>query len=171
MPSAPNKTLTEIRSRLPLRFDPPAPPNQASIEPITSNVYDTVKLYPKSLGRRKAVAKGVELDSFEGMIRPGFLSRDERFALIALARDGSVTHRLAQRANALVLLDDGLSCEQVGRVLLLDDDKIRRWHGAFAEGGRKALMRFEASGSACVLSDAQQEKLVAWVRGLALLDA
>ena len=28
-PSAPNKTLTEIRSQLPLRFDPPAPPNQA----------------------------------------------------------------------------------------------------------------------------------------------
>ena len=100
------------------------------------------------------------------MIRPGFLSRDERFALIGLARDGSVTHRLARRANALVLLDDGLSCEQVGRVLLLDDDTIRRWHGAFAEGGRKALMRFEAGGSACVLSDAQQEKLVAWVRAV-----
>jgi hypothetical protein len=28
----------------------------------------------------------------------------------------------------------------VARVLLLDDDTIRRWHGAFAEGGRKALM-------------------------------
>ena len=100
------------------------------------------------------------------MIRPGFLSRDERSALIALARDGSVTHRLARRANALVLLDDGLSCEQVARVLLLDDDTIRRWHGAFAEGGRKALMRFEAGGSACILSDAQQEKLVAWVRAV-----
>ena len=98
------------------------------------------------------------------MIRPGFLSRDERSALIALARDGSVTHRLARRANALVLLDDGMSCEGVAQVLLLDDDTIRRWHGAFAEGGRKALMRFEAGGSACALSQAQQEKLVAWVR-------
>ena len=121
-------------------------------------------LYCDSLGTRKAVAKRVDLDSFEGMIRPGFLSRDERSALIALARDGSVTHRLARRANALVLLDDGQSCEQVAQVLLLDDDTIRRWHGAFAEGGRKALMRFEAGGSACILSDAQQEKLVAWVR-------
>ena len=104
-------------------------------------------LYPDSLGRRKALAKRVELDSFEGMIRAGFLLGDERSALIALARDGSVTHRLARRANALVLLDDGLSCEQVARVLLLDDDTIRRWHGAFAEGGRKALMRFEAGGA------------------------
>ena len=124
------------------------------------------KLYSDSLGTRKAVAKRVDLDSFEGMIRLGFLSRDERSALIALARDGSVTHRLARRANALVLLDDGLSCEQVAQVLLLDDDTIRRWHGAFAEGGRKALMRFEAGGSACILSDAQQEKLVAWVRAV-----
>ena len=104
------------------------------------------------------------------MIRPCFLLGDERSALIALARDGSVTHRLARRANALVLLDDGLSCEQVARVLLLDDDTIRRWHGAFAEGGRRALMRFEAGGSACVLSEAQQEKLVAWVRAAAALD-
>jgi transposase len=104
------------------------------------------------------------MDSVWGMIRPGFLSREERSALIGLARDGSVTHRLARRANALVLLDDGMSCEQVAKVLLLDDDTIRRWHGAFAEGGRKALMRFESGGSACNLSEAQQEKLVAWVR-------
>src|SRR6204780_3989926 len=106
---------------------------------------------------RKALAKRVELDSFEGMIRPGFLLGGERSALIALARDGSVTHRLARRANAL-------GCEQVARVLLLDDDTIRRWHGAFAEGGRKALMRFEAGGSACVLSEAQRGKLVGGVR-------
>jgi transposase len=99
-----------------------------------------------------------------GMIRPGFLSREERSALIGLARDGSVTHRLARRANALVLLDDGMTCEQVAKVLLLDDDTIRRWHGAFAEGGRKALMRFETGGSVCNLSEGQREKLVAWVR-------
>ena len=117
------------------------------------------------LGTRKAVAKRVDLDCSRRRLL-GFLSRDERSALIALARDGSVTHRLVRRANALVLLDDGLSCEQVAQVLLLDDDTIRRWHGAFAEGGRKALMRFEAGGSACILSDAQQEKLVAWVRAV-----
>jgi len=104
------------------------------------------------------------MDSVWGMIRPGFLSREERSALIGVARDGSVTHRLARRANALVLLDDGMSCEQVAKVLLLDDDTIRRWHGAFAEGGRKALMRFESGGSACNLSEPQQEKLSAWVR-------
>jgi len=47
---------------------------------------------------------------------------------------------------------------EVATVLLLDDDTIRRWHGAFAEGGRKAPMRFEAGGTAYALSEAQQEK-------------
>jgi hypothetical protein len=31
-PSAPNKTLTEIRSQLPLRFDPPAPPTDGELD-------------------------------------------------------------------------------------------------------------------------------------------
>ena len=43
----------------------------------------------------------------------------------SLARDGSAAHRLARRANALVLLDDGMSCEAVAKVLLLDDDTVR----------------------------------------------
>ena len=107
------------------------------------------------------------MDSVGGMIRAGFLSPGERSALIALARDGSVTNRLARRANALVLLDGGMSCEQVAQVLFLDDDTVRRWHGAFAEGGRKALMRFEAGGSACALNDEQQAKLIAWVKSTA----
>ena len=47
---------------------------------------------------------------------------------------------------------------EVATVLLLDDDTIRRWNGAFAEAGRKALMRIEAGGSAYALIEAQQEK-------------
>jgi hypothetical protein len=54
------------------------------------------------------------------MIRGGFLSSEERQDLTELARDGTVEHRLARRANALVLLDRGMSCEDVGRVLLID---------------------------------------------------
>ena len=37
------------------------------------------------------------------MIRCGYLSPEDRADLIALARDGSAAHRLARRANALVL--------------------------------------------------------------------
>ena len=51
------------------------------------------------------------------MIRPGFLAPASRRDLIELARDGSIAHRLARRANALVFLDDGMSCAAVAKVL------------------------------------------------------
>ena len=97
------------------------------------------------------------------MIRAGFLSSVDRADLIALARDGSAAHRLARRANALVLLDSGWSCEKVAGALLLDDDTIRRWHGLFIADGVEGLARFEAGGSACQMSGEQQERLKAWV--------
>ena len=69
------------------------------------------------------------------MIRPGFLDIKSRQNLIELARDGSAAHRLARRANALVLLDDGMSCEAIAKVLLLDDDAIRTWYRLYEEDG------------------------------------
>src|SRR5450759_5255386 len=97
------------------------------------------------------------------MIRAHFLSPEDRADLIALARDGSAAHRLARRANALVLLDDGWSCETAAAVLFLDDDTIRKWHGLFVEEGLEGLTRFEAGGSACQLNDEKQDRLKAWV--------
>jgi hypothetical protein len=47
--------------------------------------------------------------SLGGMIRRGFLSAEERKELVWLARDGSAEHRVGRRANAILLLDDGLS--------------------------------------------------------------
>src|ERR1035437_6593504 len=103
------------------------------------------------------------LDSSWGMICAGFLSPVDRADLTALARDGSAAHRLARRANALVLLDSGWSCEKVAGALLLDDDTIRRWHGLFIEDGLEGLTRFEAGGSACQMNGEQQENLKDWV--------
>ena len=53
-----------------------------------------------------------------GMIRGGFLSEEDRNKLIALAREGSVASRVTRRANALVLLDDGWSCQEVADAFL-----------------------------------------------------
>ena len=97
------------------------------------------------------------------MIRPGFLDRESRQDLIELARNGSAAHRLARRANALVLLDDGMSCEAIAKVLLLDDDTIRTWYHLYEEDGIEGLTNFGYEGSACQLSGEQQEKLKAWV--------
>jgi hypothetical protein len=69
------------------------------------------------------------------MIRPGFLDAESRKDLTELARDGSAAHRLARRANALVLLDDGMGYAAVAKVLLIDDDTVRTWHGSMQPCG------------------------------------
>lgn len=53
---------------------------------------------------RAALAKRLGLDCTGRMMRRGFLDRELRQDLIEPACDGSAAHRLAQRANALVML-------------------------------------------------------------------
>src|ERR1039457_664179 len=112
---------------------------------------------------KNPLAKRRDPDSTERMIRRGFLDRESRQDLIELARNGSAAHRLARRANALGLLDDGMSCEAIAKVLLLDDDTIRTWYRLYEEDGIEGLTNFGYEGSACQLSGEQQEKLKAWV--------
>ena len=97
------------------------------------------------------------------MICAGFLDPESRRDLIELTRDGSVEHRLARRANALVLLDDGMSCAAIAKVLFLDDDTIRTWHRLYQDEGIDGLAGFGHEGSACRLNDEQQGKLKAWI--------
>ena len=97
------------------------------------------------------------------MIRRGFLDAESHQDLTELARDGSAAHRLARRANALVLLDDGMSCEAIAKVLLLDDDTIRTWYRLYEEDGIEGLASFGYEGGACRLSEAHQDKLKAWI--------
>jgi transposase len=97
------------------------------------------------------------------MIRPGFLDSESRQDLIELARDGSAAHRRARRANALVLLGDGMSCETIARVLLIDDDMIRTWYRLYQEDGIEGLASFGYEGGACRLTVKQQDTLKAWI--------
>ena len=97
------------------------------------------------------------------MIHAGFLDAESRRDLIELTRDGSAAHRLARRANALVLLDEGMSCAFVAKVLFLDDDTIRTWYQLYQEDGIEGLASFSHAGGACRLTADQQEKLKAWV--------
>jgi transposase len=112
---------------------------------------------------KKSLANRPKRDSTARMIRPGFLDSESRRDLTELARDGSAAHRLARRANALVLLDDGMSCEAIAKVLLLDDDTIRTWYNLYEEDGIDGLAGFGYEGSACRLSEEQQDKLKTWV--------
>ena len=105
----------------------------------------------------------VERDSAGGMIRGGFLSAEDRRALTGLARDGLAEHRVARRANAIVLLDQGWSCERVAAALLLDDDTVRNWHRAFERVGVAELKSFGHEGSSSRLSGEQESALSDWV--------
>ena len=74
---------------------------------------------------------------------------------IELSRDGSAAHRLTRRANALVLLDDGMSSAASARVLLIDDDTIRSWYRLYQEDGIEGLASFSYDGGARRLTGAQ----------------
>ncbi len=87
----------------------------------------------------------------------------ERDELIELARDGSAAHRLARRANALVLLDQGMSCEAIAKVFLLDDDTVRTWFRLYRESGTGGLAGFGYEGSDGHLNARQREELKSWI--------
>src|SRR5450432_3199061 len=97
------------------------------------------------------------------VIRGGFLSTTDRQALIGIARDGLAEHRVARRANAIVLLDRDWSCERVAAALLLDDDTVRDWYRAYERGGVEGLKSFGHEGSSSRLTDEQEIALGDWV--------
>jgi transposase len=54
--------------------------------------------------------------------------------------------------TGLVLLDDGMSCEAIAGVLLIDDDTIRTWYRLYQEDGIEGLASFGYEGGACRLT-------------------
>jgi len=94
------------------------------------------------------------------MIRGGFLSKEVRAHLEALVRRPSERHGIARRANAILLLDDGMSCEAVAKVLYLDDDTVRGWHARFLADGVAALAAFGWKGGEGKLSRDAEAALV-----------
>ena len=86
-----------------------------------------------------------------------------RADLIALVRNGKAETRLTRRANALLLLDDEMSCEAIAKVLYLDDDTIRYWYKLYGGERPELAGRFRLQGRACELTAAQQDALKDWV--------
>lgn len=97
------------------------------------------------------------------MRKRGFLTPDDRQTLVELSRDGLAQNRLARRANALVLLDRGLSAREVASVLLIDDDTVRQWRMIFETEGVEGLAGFHFGGRQAFLTDEQQGELADWV--------
>ena len=99
------------------------------------------------------------------MIHANFLEPEQREELEQIVRRPSEDHGVARRANAILLLDDGWSCVQVGKALYLDDDTARNWHKHFQSGGLDELTIFDWKGGLSFLNAAQQADLCDWLEG------
>jgi transposase len=94
------------------------------------------------------------------VIRPSFLSAEQRASLERMVRRTSELHGAARRANAILLLDDGLSCEAISKVLYIDDDTVRGWYERWSSGGERALSTFDFKGSKRTLNPEQETALI-----------
>ena len=97
------------------------------------------------------------------MIRAKFLTTKQRKELEHIVRQPSQGHGVGRRANAILLLDDGLSCQQIGKVLYLDDDTVRTWYKHYGNGGWDELEMFDWKGGQPFLTMEQQALLCAWL--------
>jgi transposase len=103
------------------------------------------------------------MDSDGSVLKRGFLDHQERADFLRIVKDGREEHRVSRRANALLLLDDGMSYEQVAKVLYLDDSTVRAWRKSYEEAGVESTYAFDLKGSASLLSKLQTDELRVWV--------
>jgi transposase len=104
-------------------------------------------------------------DSDKIMIRPGFLSSSERHELEVCVRSQREDHGVARRANAILLLDDGKSCQAIAEFLYIDDDTIRGWYKTYRIGGWDALSTDGWKGGQSRMTSAQKAELCVWLDG------
>ena len=62
------------------------------------------------------------------------LSAPQRVSLERLLRQRKADNLTSRRANALLLLDDGLSGEQIAKVLYIDAETVRLWRKLYENG-------------------------------------
>ena len=96
-------------------------------------------------------------------IQPKFLTSTERAELMSCVRSHREDHGIARRANAILLLDAGKSCEVIAEFLYLDDDTVRSWYKAYREGGWDDLSTDAWKGGQSRMSSAQETELCAWL--------
>ena len=99
------------------------------------------------------------------MIRPNFLSSEDRLELEGCVRRHREEHGIARRANAILLLNKGKSCTQIAEFLYLDDDTIRGWYKSFRQDGWDALALDGWQGGHSRLSSDHEAMLSAWLEG------
>jgi transposase len=93
------------------------------------------------------------------MITRNYLTAEQRTTLKAIVRKPTMLHGVGQRANALLLLDRGMNCEDVGDVLFLHGGTVRGWYHDYQDTGLTRLMNFGWKGSESHLTEGQKAEL------------
>lgn len=88
------------------------------------------------------------------------LSSEEREILIE-AHQAEHNKRQADRIKTVILLNEGRSYEETAKILLLDDNTIRRYEKEYEEGGLDHLLEDNYKGGKSSLSATQEEELKA----------
>ncbi len=83
-----------------------------------------------------------------------------RSHLQGVVRRPSERHGVGRRANAILLLDDGWTCEEVARALYLDDDTVRGWHTRFTAAALKPWRLWLEGRPEPALTLAQEAELI-----------
>ena len=99
------------------------------------------------------------------MITSGFLSAQDRKELLGCIKRHTEEHGVARRANALLLLDDGLPFAQVAKVLYLHNDTVRGWYKQYQTGGWDLVASNDWQGGQSRMTAAQEAVLIAWLEG------
>ena len=106
------------------------------------------------------------------LIRPCLVSSTERLELEACVGSQREGHGVAQRANAILLLDDGKSCQWIAEFPYLADDTLRGWHRSWHESGWEALAVDGWKVASLVLpgtAPAQDAALCTWLYALGFM--
>ena len=97
------------------------------------------------------------------MIRLNFLTASDRLELLSCVKRQREDYGVARRANALLLLDTGMSCFQIAKVLFLDDDKVRSWHKQYLAEDWEAVAYDGWKGGQSRMTAAQEVNLDEWL--------
>ncbi|MGY0407938.1 MAG: hypothetical protein ACWIPJ_06240, partial [Polaribacter sp.] len=79
------------------------------------------------------------------------LSQEERNEIKVLHR-ACKQRKHADKLKAILMLADGFSCVEVGEVLLLDDDTIRKYRNSYLNKGAQSLLTDNNNGTKALLS-------------------
>ena len=97
------------------------------------------------------------------MIRANFLTASDLLELLSCVKRQHEDHGVARRANALLLLDTGMSCVQIAKVLFLDDDTVRSWHKQYLAENLDAVAYEGWKGGQSLMTTAQEGNLSVWL--------